>query len=173
MGFMFGNNLQRLLNKYGIKQKILADKIFVSQTQISRYLSGENDPPINIAKKIAEYFNKEHNSNITLDWLIGLEYTLPPSEKEKLQPIKESIERGDPDTTGEKFSDEILNFCNQHGIFDMDRLQELLAMCTQLLNAGIKDTESLYQIYSLFADEQGKIDQSIADAVARIVRKRY
>ena len=51
--------------------------------------------------------------------------------------------------------------------------KEILAMCTEVLNAGIKDKDSLHEICSLFADEQGKIDQSIVDAVARIMGKDY
>ena len=63
----FIKNLSALLEEKGITQRELAEKIEVTEVTISRYLSGERSPRIEIVSKIAEYFK------VTVDYLLGIE----------------------------------------------------------------------------------------------------
>lgn len=58
--------LSTLLEEKNITQRELADKINVTEVTISRYLSGERSPRIEIVNKIAEYFN------VSIDYLLGV-----------------------------------------------------------------------------------------------------
>lgn len=62
----FIKNLSNLLEEEGITQRELAEKIGVTEVTISRYLSGERNPRIEIVSKIANFFN------VTTDYLLGL-----------------------------------------------------------------------------------------------------
>lgn len=57
--------LSTLLEEKNITQRELADKINVTEVTISRYLSGERSPRIEIVNKIAEYFD------VSIDYLLG------------------------------------------------------------------------------------------------------
>ena len=61
----FVKRLQQLLEKNDISQRELAKKVGVSEVTISRYMSGERNPRIEIARKIAEVFG------VTTDYLLG------------------------------------------------------------------------------------------------------
>lgn len=63
----FVDTINDLLIEKGLMQLELAEKINVAPATISRYISGRQDPEIDIAIKIANYFN------CTLDYLFGLE----------------------------------------------------------------------------------------------------
>ena len=58
--------LSILLEEKNITQRELADKINVTEVTISRYLSGERSPRIEIVNKIAEYFD------VSIDYLLGV-----------------------------------------------------------------------------------------------------
>ena len=73
--------LSILLEEKNITQRELADKINVTEVTISRYLSGERSPRIEIVNKIAEYFD------VSIDYLLGRvdvrkEATSAPADKE-------------------------------------------------------------------------------------------
>ena len=62
----FIKNLSALLEEEDITQRELAEKIGVTEVTISRYLSGERSPRIEIVSKIANFFN------VTVDCLLGI-----------------------------------------------------------------------------------------------------
>lgn len=61
----FIKRLTELLEENNITQLELAHKIGVTNVTISRYLSGERSPRIEILSKIAEYFS------VSTDYLLG------------------------------------------------------------------------------------------------------
>lgn len=65
----FIKKLSILLEEKNITQRELAEKINVTEVTISRYLSGERSPRIEIVSKIAEFFG------VTIDSLLGKEET--------------------------------------------------------------------------------------------------
>ena len=62
----FIKNLSNLLEENDITQRELAEKINVTEVTISRYLSGERSPRIEIVSKIADFFG------VTTDYLLGI-----------------------------------------------------------------------------------------------------
>lgn len=62
-----GNRISYLLNKNGISQKELADRINVSESVVSRYISGEREPKANVLANIATALRT------TSDYLLGIE----------------------------------------------------------------------------------------------------
>ena len=65
----FIKKLSILLEEKNITQRELAEKINVTEVTISRYLSGERSPRIEIVSKIAEFFG------VSIDSLLGKEET--------------------------------------------------------------------------------------------------
>lgn len=65
----FIKKLSILLEEKNITQRELAEKINVTEVTISRYLSGERSPRIEIVSKIAEFFG------VSIDYLLGKEET--------------------------------------------------------------------------------------------------
>lgn len=65
----FIKNLSALLEEKNITQRELAEKINVTEVTISRYLSGERSPRIEIVSKIAEFFG------VSIDYLLGKQKT--------------------------------------------------------------------------------------------------
>lgn len=61
----FIKKLSILLEEKNITQRELAEKINVTEVTISRYLSGERSPRIEIVSKIAEFFG------VSIDYLLG------------------------------------------------------------------------------------------------------
>ena len=62
-----GNRISYLLIKNGITQKELADRINVSESVVSRYISGEREPKANVLANIATALRT------TSDYLLGIE----------------------------------------------------------------------------------------------------
>lgn len=62
-----GNRISYLLNKNGISQKELADRINISESVVSRYISGEREPKANVIANLATAFRT------TSDYLLGIE----------------------------------------------------------------------------------------------------
>lgn len=54
---MFKDKIFELLKKEGITQRELANKIQINESALSRYISGERTPRIDIVTKLARYFN--------------------------------------------------------------------------------------------------------------------
>ena len=69
----FIKKLSILLEEKNITQRELAEKINVTEVTISRYLSGERSPRIEIVSKIAEFFN------VSIDYLFGKEELINPN----------------------------------------------------------------------------------------------
>ncbi len=70
----FIKNLSILLEERNITQRELAEKIDVTEVTISRYLSGERSPRIEIVNKIANYFK------VSVDYLLGRTDIKNPNE---------------------------------------------------------------------------------------------
>lgn len=86
-----GNRISHLLNKNGISQKELADRINVSESVVSRYISGEREPKANVLANIATALRT------TSDYLLGIE------DDEFSQPrIKRMIARNADNMTAEE-----------------------------------------------------------------------
>lgn len=64
---MFGKRLQELRKEHGLKQKDFAQTIGYSQSQISQWETGVNEPTASALIKIADYFD------ISVDYLLGRE----------------------------------------------------------------------------------------------------
>lgn len=62
-----GNRISNALNKKGISQKQLAERINLSEAVVSRYISGEREPRANVLANIATALNT------TSDYLLGIE----------------------------------------------------------------------------------------------------
>lgn len=61
----FIKRLYSLLEETNTTQRELAEKVNVTEVTISRYLSGERNPRIEIINKIAKYFK------VSVDYLLG------------------------------------------------------------------------------------------------------
>ena len=57
--------LKELRNKSGLSQQDLAEDIGLSKSSISMYEAGEREPSIDVAKRLADYFD------VTVDYLLG------------------------------------------------------------------------------------------------------
>lgn len=64
---VFAENLESIISSNGVTQEMLADAIGVQRQTISKYTKGLSTPSVDIALKIANYFN------VSLDWLCGRE----------------------------------------------------------------------------------------------------
>lgn len=54
---MIKDKILELMKKEGISQRELSRKIEINESALSRYLSGERTPRIDILTKLARYFN--------------------------------------------------------------------------------------------------------------------
>ena len=72
---IFITRFQKLMDSYGLNGIRVAEKIQISASCISRYLSGISSPDILALWKIADTFN------VSIDWLIGRDsYDSLPAE---------------------------------------------------------------------------------------------
>ena len=67
MGKEFGKRLFSLLQKQGITQKELADRINTTEATLSRYVSGDREPKADMLANIATALHT------TSDYLLGIE----------------------------------------------------------------------------------------------------
>ncbi|MBU5256813.1 helix-turn-helix domain-containing protein [Tissierella praeacuta] len=95
---IFVKRLQLLLDENNINQKELAKKVGVTEVTISRYMTGERKPRIDIANKIAEYFN------VSLDYLMGASDVRDPYDQEK---HKDELRKKAKDSVEKEFKKEI------------------------------------------------------------------
>lgn len=54
---MFKDKIKELMNSKKVSQRDLANAIQINESAMSRYISGERTPRIDILTKIARYFN--------------------------------------------------------------------------------------------------------------------
>ena len=74
----FGERLLNLLQKQGITQKQLADRVNTTEATLSRYVNGEREPKADMLANIATALNT------TSDYLLGIEkkdYDFPKIER--------------------------------------------------------------------------------------------
>lgn len=64
---LIGSRISSELSKKGISQKQLAERINLSESIVSRYISGEREPKANVLANIATALNT------TSDYLLGIE----------------------------------------------------------------------------------------------------
>lgn len=67
MGKTFGERLLKLLQKHGMTQKELADRINTTEATLSRYVSGDREPKADMLANIATALYT------TSDYLLGIE----------------------------------------------------------------------------------------------------
>ncbi len=67
MNMLIGSRISSELSKKGISQKQLAERINISESIVSRYISGEREPKANVLANIATALNT------TSDYLLGIE----------------------------------------------------------------------------------------------------
>ena len=67
MSKAFGQRLLSILQKQGITQRELADRINTTEATLSRYVSGEREPKADMLANIATALNT------TSDYLLGIE----------------------------------------------------------------------------------------------------
>lgn len=67
MSKAFGERLLGLLQKQGVTQKQLADRINTTEATLSRYVSGDREPKAEVLANIATALNT------TSDYLLGIE----------------------------------------------------------------------------------------------------
>lgn len=67
MNMLIGSRISSELSKKGISQKQLAERINLSESIVSRYISGEREPKANVLANIATALNT------TSDYLLGIE----------------------------------------------------------------------------------------------------
>ena len=78
MSKAFGERLLSLLQKQGITQKQLADRLNTTEATLSRYVNGEREPKADMVANIATALNT------TSDYLLGIEksdYDFPKLER--------------------------------------------------------------------------------------------
>lgn len=75
----FAKQLKKLIDKRGLTQRALADRINTTETTVSRYVSGDRTPNIETAVQLASVLN------VDLDTLVGVE---PPA------PVRQAPEIG-------------------------------------------------------------------------------
>lgn len=74
----FGERLLNLLQKQGITQKQLADRLNTTEATLSRYVNGDREPKADMLANIATALNT------TSDYLLGIEkddYDFPKLER--------------------------------------------------------------------------------------------
>lgn len=62
---IFIKRFKEILEEKNIKQKEIADRVGVSEVTISRYLTGERIPRMDVVLKLASYLN------VSIDYLLG------------------------------------------------------------------------------------------------------
>lgn len=95
---IFVKRLQLLLDENNINQKELAKKVGVTEVTISRYMTGERKPRIDIANKIAEILGT------TTDYLMGASDVRDPYNQEK---HKDELRKKAKDSVEKEFKKEI------------------------------------------------------------------
>lgn len=119
---IFIERLQKIINKKDITQRELAKLTGVTEVTISRYLSGERKPRIEIISKIAEVLN------VSIDYLLGnSDNPTPIDQKEPSidEEITQIMKDLGPDVT--------LQFYDLKGMSDEEK--EDLKLFLQLLKA--------------------------------------
>lgn len=61
----FGERLDTAIRDRGLKQRAFAKAIGVSEVSVSRYISGERIPKLNMVVKMADILG------VSIDWLVG------------------------------------------------------------------------------------------------------
>ena len=75
---MFSQNLKLLRERDGVSQARFAEEIHFSQSAVSAWENGTREPGITPLVQIAQYFN------VTVDYLIGKNTTIPKKENTEL-----------------------------------------------------------------------------------------
>ena len=122
---LFISRLRGLIDDNDMTQRDLADAIDVTEVTISRYLSGDRKPRVDIVNKIARYFN------VSTDYLLE-DFTSNKEVSDKTTTIKE-------ETIPEYFDDpqQARKYIERHQIFGADGFElddeEILEFANELL----------------------------------------
>lgn len=94
---ILSENLERLIDSRAIDQKVLAEKIGVSETTISNWVRGTKYPRIDKIQALADYFNIMHSDLVTDSNQSDKPSNLIPATPFTVRiPILGSISCGDP-----------------------------------------------------------------------------
>ena len=61
----FSKRLQSIRKEKGMTQVMVAQKIHITERQYQRYEAGENEPPLSVLLRLADFFD------VSLDYLAG------------------------------------------------------------------------------------------------------
>lgn len=92
------NQLAVVLESLGVTQTALCAQTDISQSQLSRYLSGDNDPSLDAVEKICRALPERDRAEIARAWLYD---QMPPSARELITIVGSQPElslREDPPT---------------------------------------------------------------------------
>ena len=64
---MFKEKIKELMNSRNVSQRELANELNITESAMSRYISGERKPRVDILTKLARYFD------VSIEELIGVE----------------------------------------------------------------------------------------------------
>lgn len=74
-----GERIKQLMKDKGLTQKVLSEKVGITQAKLSNYVNGKNYPPIDVLAQLSE------SLNVTIDYLVNGTTTnesVPESEKQ-------------------------------------------------------------------------------------------
>lgn len=99
---ILSENLEKLMHDKGIDQRILAEKIGVSDTTISNWVRGLKYPRIDKLQQIADFFNVKHADLVTDNKPTNI---IEVSQRTVRIPILGPIACGDPILVEENYED--------------------------------------------------------------------
>ncbi len=93
---MFSKNLKHLRKQRGFTQKVLAENLIITRARLAKYEEGKSEPPLDILKRMAHYFNVSIDLMVSVDLeKVPMEHILKMENNRILLPI--IIDREDRD----------------------------------------------------------------------------
>lgn len=120
---IFGANLEKELNSFGISQVELADRMYITNSAISGYITGKRIPRIETIVELCEMFN------VSIDYMFGL-----ISEKNHGYTYGDNLTKEIPVLKSLKYSDSIFN--------SKDNIEKYLTIVTR----NYKNPDKLFGI---------------------------
>ena len=71
---IFSENLRHLRNKRELSQQQVADALIITRARLSKYEEGKSEPPLDILKRISQYYH------VSIDILISVNVKKIPLE---------------------------------------------------------------------------------------------
>jgi transcriptional regulator with XRE-family HTH domain len=115
----FGENLRELREERNLKQKEVADALFISNKMLSSYERNISQPPIDMLIRICEYFQVSADSLLGIDEPAG-EYTPKHEEAPQTQSPEGAVLPPDPEDC------RILGYYHQLDVESQEAIRGLL-----------------------------------------------